>query len=370
LGRLAQAENGARAELLKKQAPALEDALGERDRQVSREAALALWRITRQSDKVLPVLLEDLKPLSYEGPDLIEQLRNHKSFIEALLAAGVAADDPAPNCALLFLSRTQNLAGKIQAQGLANPFLIALVEMAEQDDQPFVKALKHSDERVRAGAAVVLGVIKQPSAARLAMPLADALEDRSAAVRQQAAGALRYLELGELQRALVVSRLDKVLMDFSVPVRRQAAITLGIIGPYSMPMKEDRLGLVDYLQELLKDRDAGVRAAAVEALGQFGPKASATIPSLQRALKDQDLLVRRQAAAALGKIGAASLPALKEALHDKDFDIRQQAAIALGNMGAPAKEALPALRTALNDKDPDVSAAAADALKKVESGEK
>jgi len=69
LGRLAQLKNDAVAGLLKKQAPALENALGERDRLVSVESALALWRITHQADKALPVLLEDLKSLSYEGPN-------------------------------------------------------------------------------------------------------------------------------------------------------------------------------------------------------------------------------------------------------------------------------------------------------------
>ena len=363
LARLAQMENGALAELLKVQVPALEIALGERDRVVVHEAALAHWRITRQADKALPVLSEHLKSLSYVGPEFIEQLRNSKFFVEALLAAGVSTDDPAIKDALVFLSRSQSLPGELHILELANPAVIALVEMAEQTDQPFVIALKHSDERVRAGAAVILGAIKKPSAARLALPLADALKDRSAVVRQQAASALRYLELDEKQQELVISHLDKILADHNIAVRRQAASTLGVIGPHSAQMK------VDDLQKLLKDRDAGVRAAAVEALGRFGPKASVTIPLLQRALKDQVVLVRRQAATTLGKIGAASLPALKEALNDKDFDTRRQTAVALGNMGAPAKEAVPALRAALKDKDQEVSTAAADALKLVESSE-
>ncbi len=216
LAQLAQVNNGALAELLKKQAPALEIALGERDRLVSQEAALALWRITRQADKALPVLLENLKSLSYEGTEFIARLSNTRYFVEALLAAGVSTDDPAIKDALVFLSRTQNLPGGLHIQELSNPALLALVEMAEQADQPFITALKHGDERVRAGAAVILGVSKNPSAARLALPLADALADRSAAVRQQAAGALRHLELGKNQREEVVSRLEKALADHSV----------------------------------------------------------------------------------------------------------------------------------------------------------
>lgn len=59
---------------------------------------------------------------------------------------------------------------------------------------------------------------------------------------------------------------------------------------------------------------------------------------------------------------ATAVPALIRTLKDKDAGVRWRAAEALGKIGAPAKSAIPALNTALKDPDKDVRDAAAEAL--------
>ncbi len=326
LSKLAEEEKVDLKAALKKETVVLESAVQERDRVVRQAAAIALWRITHQTERALPVLLEDHGDLSYDDHDLIEKLRTGK---------------PSP------------------------PVLVELVSMAEADKKArdaLVASLGHDNERVRAGAGVVIGSMKKPSGDVFAQSLVTALGDKSHTVRMQATVASRWLELNKAQEKQLIPVLERGLEDRATNVRLQTLLTLGKIGP--------RSGLVrlDHLQAALKDRDGSVRVAAVEALGQFGSKAEKSVVELQRAMKDQDGVVRRHATASLGQIGTAAIPALKSALTDKDFDIRLHGIVALGSMGPAAHDALPALRTALKDSDEEVAAAAAVALKQVEVG--
>jgi HEAT repeat protein len=311
---------------LRKATATLESAVRERDRAVRQSAAIALWRITRKSDRALPVLLEELEFIAFDDAEAIEKLR----------------------------------AGKLPI-----PALVELVSMAEQDEparNALAAAFKHQNDRVRAGVAVVVGGMKKPDANVFSQPLAVALADRDLASRLQATAALRWLELNERQQEQLLPLLEKLLDDRFGVVRLQALITLGVLGPRSALVNPERL------LESLQDRDGNIRAHAVEALGRFGPRAAKAVPDIGRALKDQDGTVRRTAAASLAQIGVSSLPALAAALGDKDFDVRRHAALALGNMGSAARDALPTLRTALDDKDEDVVAAVAEAVKKVVAG--
>jgi HEAT repeat protein len=327
LGRLAQAGTIDRKSTLQKAILPLEFALHDRDHAIRQAAAIAIWRITDQTDKALPILLQELEFLSFEDGEIIEKLRSGE---------------------------------------LGIPTLIELVSMAEQHEsakKALAAALKHEDEHVRAGVAAVVGSMTKPQAREFAQSLSDALVDPNFATRLQATVAFRWLEFGEQQQEQVIPRLERLLEDRHREVRIQSLITLGYLAPRSGIAKLDRL------EESLKDRDGSIRARAAEALGRFGPRAAKAVPDLRRAVKDQDTAVRRLAIASLGQIGAASLPALKAALGDKDFDVRKLAVVALGRMGIAAHGALPALRDALSDKDQEVAAAAAEALKNVERGE-
>jgi HEAT repeat protein len=323
LGKLAPATAGNAKPALQKAVPALKDALRDRDRAVRSSSAVALWRITHESDKALPVLLTELEFLSFEDGDLIEKLR---------------AGQPVP------------------------PVLVELVAMADQDEparRELVAALGHDSERVRSGAAVVLGSLKEPLPARFAPSLALLTEDRNPTLRMQAAVALRWAALGQAQQEQVIRRLDELLDDRNHAVRTQAMVTLGVIGPRSGFLKVARV------REMVADADDVMRHRAVVALGGFGPTAGGAIPALQSALKDRNVYVRRAAAASLAQIGAEAVSALASGLSDKDYDVRKHAVIALGSVVPQTKGVLPALQTASKDADEEVAAAALDTIKKL-----
>ncbi len=170
LGQLAQADGINVTPARRKEASAaLETALRERDSVVRQEAALALWRFTHQTDKALPVLLESLELQAFADAELIAKLRSGK---------------------------------------LANPVLIALVDMAEEDEKArnaLAAALNQDNERLRTGVIVVVGSMKKPPADLYAQPLAAALVDRNATIRLQAAAALRHLELNVVQQGAGVA---------------------------------------------------------------------------------------------------------------------------------------------------------------------
>jgi HEAT repeat protein len=326
LSKLPHADGGDLKPALQKEVPVLEGALRERDRAVRTSAAIALWRITHESNKALPILLEELELLTYEDSELIEKLRTGR---------------------------------------MVPPVLVELVSMAEQNEQArqgLVAAMGHDNERVRAGVAVVVGSTKKPSSELFTPPLALMMEDRNPTIRMQATIALRWLELGQAQQEQVIRRLDELLDDRNGAVKSQALVTLGVIGPRSGLVK------LDHIRESVKDRDDRVRTRAAETLGRFGPKSGSSIATLQLALKDRDVNVRRAAAASLAQIGAAAVTALTLGLSDRDSDVRKHVAFALGTVGPPAKDALAALRVASRDTDEEVAAAALDAIKKVTAG--
>ena len=326
LSKLAQAPGADLKPALRKALPALVGALRDRDRAVRSSAAVALWRTTGETDKALPVLLEELELLGYDDVELIEKLRTGR---------------PVP------------------------PVLVELVSMAERSDharQALVAAMGHDSERVRTGSAVVVGGMTAPPAALFAAPLALMTEDRSPTTRLQATVALRWLDLAAAQQEPVVRRLDELLDDRTPALRAQALVTLGVVGP--------RSGLVKlaHVREALTDRDDAVRVRAAEALGRFGPKAGGTVAALQLALKDRNAFVRRAAAASLAQVGAEAVPALTLGLSDRDYDVRKHVATALGAVGPPARGALDALRAASRDADDEVAAAARDAIGRITAG--
>ncbi len=113
------------------------------------------------------------------------------------------------------------------------------------------------------------------------------------------------------------------------------------------------------LIQLLKDKNAEVRANAAKALGDLNDKRA--VPGLIDALKDRHVIVRRSAAYALSNIGdERAVPGLINALKDEDAEVRAYAARALGNRGD--KRAFPALIKALKDVNANVRRNAAKAL--------
>jgi HEAT repeat protein len=135
---------------------------------------------------------------------------------------------------------------------------------------------------------------------------------------------------------------------------------------------------VPSLIKALQNKDAKGRAAAADELGRIGAvhaaDAKPAVPLLYKVLKnDLNAGVRKAAVAALGKMDPdpeEAVPAFKEALKDKAPEVRAAAAGALGMLGPDAKDATSALQQALKDKDRRVSRAAGMALRAIQGKKK
>jgi HEAT repeat protein len=119
-----------------------------------------------------------------------------------------------------------------------------------------------------------------------------------------------------------------------------------VSGPANLTLIRVGEPAVPALVELLKDKDARLRARAATTLWGMGSKGKAGVPALALALADPDLDVRLASAMALEGMGPdtkEAMPALVRALKDREGRVRQWAAKALGKIGPAAKDALPAL---------------------------
>jgi HEAT repeat protein len=309
--------------LLKKQAPALEAALKDRDPNVREATAIALWSSSQRADLAFPVLLERIRAMDFSHRELPAQLREAYRSI---------------------------------------PAIEALAEMIEPAGKDLLAALKHEHAQARAGAALIVAVSEAPSAERFFGPLESALDDRSTSVRLLVTAALRHLNLTKAQVEQLAPRLTVLLGVDAPSVQAEAIKALAAHASRSDAVK------VAPIAGFLRDERPQIRARAVEAMGLFGPKAETAVPGLLRATKAPTAPMRQAAIVSLGQVGKASLPALQESLNDKDWEVRRWAAIALGQMGEPGRGALPALQTATKDRDEDVREAAAEAVKKLEGG--
>lgn len=105
----------------------------------------------------------------------------------------------------------------------------------------------------------------------------------------------------------------------------------------------DLLGAV---RGLIGSRDRDLAAAAVEALGAFGPVAAAAVPELVLALWYGEPEIRPAAAETLGRLRAdpdTTVPALGRVLADRDAAVARAAVAALAQFGPAAAPCLPQL---------------------------
>jgi len=128
---------------------------------------------------------------------------------------------------------------------------------------------------------------------------------------------------------------------------------------------EDRRVVDDSLRKSLKHPDAGIRLAAVRALGRM--RTGEVRGLIEATLADADANVSAEAAMALGLLGDnASLPALHEAARSASAPLRAGAAFALGLLGAEASQ--DSLAALLADDDGPVVEAACFAVARFDRG--
>ena len=163
--------------------------------------------------------------------------------------------------------------------------------------------------------------------------------------------------LGEAADPASIDALLHGLRSGDPAVRRNAAYGLTAAGAAAVP------GLL----ECLEQGDAGLRAAAVDCLGDLGRQAADAVTAVAASLEDEDLEVRRLSAHALGTMGGVSaVPRLAEACCEKDEWVARNASLSLARLGAAAGEALAALGRALDHDNRYVRANALRCLQRID----
>ena len=228
-----------------------------------------------------------------------------------------------------------------------------LIGLESEATDKLMKALENENEYIRANAALILGDLAVSEAAGLLIKVLK--EDKSSRVKVNAIKALANIPTQED----ITTSLIKCLEDKAVPVRGEAAETLGII-----KAKE----AVEPLIKALEDKDGSVRANAAFALGEIGDEKA--LEPLLKEIKDKNHLVRIKTVKALGLLGnTKAVEALIEAMEDKNAEVRASAALSLGEIGD--EKALNALiekaENKKEDKDVRVEAICALGMLKVDS---
>ena len=242
-----------------------------------------------------------------------------------------------------------------EVRSRAGAILLGHFNDADSDDstrEAWRKALpslaevtKSEDVKVRQGALAILTLLGPE--ARDALPALRSLADQSpdAAVKSDAEGAIKS-----------ISSIDNLKAN-DPAVRIAAAVTLGQLGWRATSALS---GLVVNL----KDPDAKVRTAAVNALQVLGPVSGAAVRPLAAALADEaDGGVRVAILQALDAIAPGTPPVLDahlNALRDREPAVRKAGA---SFKMVPADDSLvAALATALGDSDDEVRKRVADSL--------
>jgi HEAT repeat protein len=231
------------------------------------------------------------------------------------------------------------------------------------------------DPDVTREAALALTEIGADAVQPLAAALAGASEKR-------AAGAAKVLGQIGAGAGPAVPGLIKSLGSKSAGVRTAALDALGSIGdPTCIKALTERLRI---------DPDLKARRAAASGLQLFGPKAEPAIPQLVDSLKEYNARPKRPAAAgrraggleeqllqeawdqfdtavigALGAVGKAAVPAVVPLLQSPEKGLRDNAMSVLCDIGAEAREAVPAVILCLKDKDPDIRIGAVQTLSSI-----
>jgi HEAT repeat protein len=229
------------------------------------------------------------------------QDRTYRVRLEAILALGSLGK---PDDRMLFLLVVQALQERLSDRDAAvkiwaNVALMVLDEVNDKSVHAVIKFLKHADPKVRIEAARGLGVVGSRNKSKVPMvepALTEALQDKEVTVIGAAAKALA--EMDELNGPVRANLLD-LLKNPDAGVRAAGAQSFGLVGIKGR-------SAVSSLTELILDKDQPPHVVSVAcwALGEIGEPAPAAIAALtaigQR--KDADEVLKQYAQTALDHI--------------------------------------------------------------------
>ncbi len=372
-------------------------------------AAIALWKITQQADRILPLLQKMLQ---------LDDIRLRDSAGKFVNDLGDSFSELAP--ALLRLCQDPNAGTRATAArllcrnaGRAHSQVLEFEELLPQETEPVIRiweatalwrigvrdseqvqiiteVLLHSpSSEARALAANILGQMEEPARSRPALQEA-LLKDTKDEVRLAVTLALEELKVESALYVPVLTEIANTSPDSGL--RTSALEGLGKIKPVSREILaamikalDDENGLVRdralltlrgtsswepeviqaYTRVCQRDSNNNRRGWAAEALGRLGKKSMAALPVLRELLHVEDIGVRISAAGALWEIESitnGALQLLTEALLQANEWARKSALEVLARMGAAATPAIPVMIEAIKDPNKMVRRAALESI--------
>ncbi len=215
---------------------------------------------------------------------------------------------------------------------------VAAVENAEKDALQWVADLKSPIQGTRTRATIALAKLK-PTPPEVAIATADLLADENWSVRAQV-----LMVLGNMgaDASIVLPQILAALEDENEHVRRSAASALTRV---PADTSETQLALV----KALESDDRHLRSQAGRALAEAPAGSATTAPELARIAVSNDRQASIAAFNVLAKLPAAEVvPQLVPMLSSEDQHTRQNAARIVGNFGPQASAAVPTLITLLD----------------------
>jgi HEAT repeat protein len=333
--------------------PELREALKDKNAAVRVKVAEALWKIEQPpASVVLPVLMSAMtekdQRVRAQAPPVIALLGTKAkpavpllvaalkdSYVDVKLAAITALGDLGP-VAKDAVGPLLDLADDADFF-LLEPFVgAALGNLGDSVTPTLAKALrgKSADRRrVAAYALGSMGAAAEPAAGELA----KALKNNEPATRKLAARALGRIGPKAMP---TLPQLEAALADKDVTVRIEAALATFLIS--------NALKHVGVLVKALEEESVAVREAACQALAAMKSGARVAVDPVAKLLGDKELRIR--AIITLGEIGPdarKTVPTLTKLLTDKDSEAQLWSAYALWQITGETKESLPLLEKML-----------------------
>lgn len=314
-----------------------------------------LVKVLKRADSSSPEAAETLGEIGPEAKDavpaLIASIDGDRLSLAEISIESLVQIDPASADTLAVLVRVVSAKdaslGVYAAEGLGRigpPARVAIPSLIE--------ALKQQTTRnARRAAAEALGRIGTARDREIVSALQSAMHDDDTRL----ASARALVRLGIVSDQVVAALIQSLKVD---NVSVSTFKTLGEIGPKA---KDSTPTLI----EMMTESDTLNRMYAAETLGRIGGTTDAVRDCLLKAIRDEKASVRVIAAEALCHTGLDSqkgVETLISVLKVGHFDSSWCALEALGRIGPVTPDVLPALSQALNDEQPFTRIDAAKAL--------
>lgn len=326
------------------------------------------------------------EPAKATAPALAELIKDSDETVRRQAVAAIVRINPGPNVLLPLLVQMLEDGDP----GVRMRILNAIVNRGEKAVPGLILALKNDKSAYWA----CLALREIGPVGKDAVPaLVERLKDKRPEVRREAILTLAVMgdaslpavdliagglddEATDDAAIYALARLGKVPASAETRIKKMAksedkmlsTAALWALASIHPDDKDVRREVGEQLVSRLKDEDPLIRVAAARALTALPPAPAVMAPIWEKAFADADETVVDNALNALAQMGAPAVPRLIDAL--KHEHVRAHVVYVLGQIGEAAAPATDALAKLVNDKDEDVSYEAVMALAKIGPGAK